>query len=75
MNNNIALFGGEIYAYFIAVGMTGTDYLCVQQNYGSGTGAFNWIKVPFGSFTSFHRCYTDDVLYNNESDEDIDLFN
>ena len=63
----------EIYGRFTSVSMTGTDYLCVQQNYGSGAGAFNWIKVAYGSFTAFHRCYTDDVLYNNTTDEDIDL--
>ena len=34
----------------------------------------NWIMVGYGSFTAFHRCYTDDGLYNNENDEDIDIF-
>jgi hypothetical protein len=28
----------------------------------------------FCSFTGFHRCYTDDELYNNETDENIDIF-
>jgi hypothetical protein len=28
----------------------------------------------FQSFTSFLRCYTDDELYNNEIDENIDIF-
>ena len=45
------------------------------MNYGYiGAGYANFIKVTYGSFTVFHRCYTDDVLYNNESDESIDLF-
>jgi len=75
MSNNDAVFGGQIYAYFVAVTNTNTDYLCVQQNYANvGTGAGNWIKVAYNSFTAFHRCYTDDELYNNESDESIDLF-
>ncbi len=30
--------------------------------------------MDFGSFTAFHRCYTDDELYNNETDENIDIF-
>jgi hypothetical protein len=65
----------QIYGGFYAVSNTNTDYLCVQQNYGSvGSFANNWIKVAYGSFTAFHRCYADDELYNNESDESIDLF-
>jgi hypothetical protein len=65
----------QLNAYFIAVNRTNTDYLCVQQNYANeGTGAANTIKVAHGSFTAFHRCYTDDELYNNETDEIIDIF-
>jgi hypothetical protein len=64
----------EIFAGFTEVGMSNTDYLCVQQNYTSGQYNTNWIRVAFGSFTAFHRCYTDDELYNNETDENIDLF-
>ncbi len=45
------------------------------MNYGSvGQGANLIIKVAFGSFTAFHRCYTDDELYNNDTQENIDLF-
>jgi hypothetical protein len=54
--------------------MTGTDYLCIQVNTGYNTNTNEWIRVAYGSFTAFHRCYTDDELYNNESDESIDLF-
>jgi hypothetical protein len=48
--------------------------LVVQRNYGANEINSNWIKVGFGSFTAFHRCYTDDELYNGETDEDIDIF-
>jgi len=75
MDYNEANFGGQIAALFYAVSMTNTDYLCVQQNFESiGSAYYKLIKVAYGSFTAFHRCYTDDVLYNNESDESIDLF-
>jgi hypothetical protein len=75
MNNNLATFGGQITAFFVAVSLTNTDYLCVQTNYAfAGQGASQRICVGFGSFTAFHRCYTDDELYNNETDESIDLF-
>jgi hypothetical protein len=65
----------EMYGGFYSVSMTNTDYLCVQGDYG-GNGAYGerWIKVAFGSFTAFHRCYTDDELYNNDTQENIDLF-
>jgi hypothetical protein len=65
----------EVYGGFYSVSMTNTDYLCVQGDYG-GNGAYGerWMKVAFGSFTAFHRCYTDDELYNNETDENIDIF-
>jgi hypothetical protein len=75
MNNNLATFGGQITAFFVAVNLTNTDYLCVQTNYSfAGQGASQRICVGFGSFTAFHRCYTDEELYNNETDESIDLF-
>jgi hypothetical protein len=75
MNNNNAFFGGQITAYFIAVSATDTDHVVVQLNYGSvGQGANLTLKVAYGSFTAFHRCYTDDVLYNNDTQENIDLF-
>ena len=68
------LSGYEIYSSFRAVSNTGTDYLCVQRNYAENEMNSNWIKVALYSFTAFHRCYTDDELYNNENDEDIDIF-
>jgi hypothetical protein len=75
MDDNNAFFGGQITAYLIAVNNTNTDYVCVQLNYGYiGQGATLTLKVAYGSFTAFHRCYTDDVLYNNDTQENIDLF-
>jgi hypothetical protein len=70
---NITSHGG-IYGYFTTVSNTNTDYLCIQNNTAQNATTANWIRVAYGSFTAFHRCYTDDVLYNNESDESIDLF-
>jgi hypothetical protein len=75
LNTNEARFGGEITATFKAVSATDTDHLVVQLNYGAiGDASTLRIKVAFGSFTGFHRCYTDDELYNNETDENIDIF-
>jgi hypothetical protein len=65
----------ELYVGFYSVSMTNTDYVCVQGDYGANNEyGERWLKVTYGSFTSFHRCYTDDVLYNNETDENIDIF-
>ena len=65
----------DIYGRFTSVGMTGTDYLCIQQNAGSvGQGLHGIIRSAFGSFTAFHRCYINDELYNGDTDENIDLF-
>jgi hypothetical protein len=66
---------GQLVAGLYAVSQTNTDHLVVQQNYSSvGQYSQNTIKVGFGTFTGFHRCYTDDELYNNETDEIIDIF-
>ena len=66
---------GQLVAGLYAVSQTNTDHLVVQQNYSSiGQYTQNVIKVGFGTFTGFHRCYTDDELYNNETDETIDIF-
>jgi len=75
LDNNNAYFGGEIYAYFTAVNNSGTDYLCCSYNWAYvGLNTPEWIRIAYGSFTAFHRCYTDDILYNDENDESIDLF-
>ena len=67
--------GGQITGGFYAVSQTNTDHLVVMENYANqGTYAVNTIKVGHGSFTAFHRCYTDDELYTNTTNEDIDIF-
>jgi hypothetical protein len=66
---------GQITGGFYAVSLSNTDHLVVMENYANqGTYAVNTIKVGHGSFTAFHRCYTDDELYTNETDENIDIF-
>jgi hypothetical protein len=75
MSGNLYLnTGGSYYGGFLSIPMTNSDYLSV-----SGASTLNqvysgWIRVAHLSFTAFHRCYTDDDLYNNETDENIDIF-
>ena len=65
----------NLYGNFVSRSGTGTDYLCVDGNATSlGQGLHGQIMSAYGSFTEFHRCYTDDELYNNDTDENIDLF-
>ena len=56
-----------INAVFYSVSMTGTDYLCIETNTALNSSTRNWIRVAYGSFTAFHRCYTDDGLYDEEN--------
>ncbi|OBQ32449.1 MAG: hypothetical protein AN484_27955, partial [Aphanizomenon flos-aquae WA102] len=74
-NNGGALISyGAIYGQFYSVSMSNKAYLCIQVNTGYNTNTNEWIRVAYGSFTAFHRCYTDDVLYNGETTETIDIF-
>jgi hypothetical protein len=63
-----------INAVFLSVSNSGTDYLCIEFNTVLNNSTRSWIRVAYGSFTAFHRCYTDDELYNNDTPENIDLF-
>jgi hypothetical protein len=62
---------GTFVGTFVSVANTGTDYLCVQINTTQGLSYQTTARIAFGSDTSFHRCYTDDILYN---EDESDLF-
>lgn len=62
---------GTFVGTFLSVANTGTDYLCIQINTTQGTSYQSTVRIAFGSFTGFHRCYTDDILYN---EAECDLF-
>ncbi len=65
---------GQVVTGLYVVSQTNTDYCCVQQNYTSIGQYYQLaIKVAYGSFTAFHRCYTDDELYG-ETDETKVIF-
>lgn len=61
---------GTFVGTFLSVANTGTDYLCIQINTTQGTSYQSTVRIAFGSFTGFHRCYTDDILYN-EAESDL----
>jgi len=62
---------GGLYAAFTSTSNTVRDLLCIMLNTtnGSTTGP-TLVQVAFGTFTGFHRVYTDDTLFN-ESNPDI----
>jgi hypothetical protein len=65
--NNLLNVNSQILAYY-SVSRTNTDYLCVQGNTSfEGQYYQNWIRIAYLSFTEFHRCYTNDILYNTEN--------
>jgi hypothetical protein len=74
MGGNFEL-DGTITALFYGMNNTGTDYLGVQYNFPNTlTGVRLTINAMLGSFTGFHRCFTNDELYNEESEETIKDF-
>ncbi len=44
----------------------GTDYCGVTLNTAQNSNYKTSIKVMFGTFTGFHRCFTDDIEFNKE---------
>jgi hypothetical protein len=49
----------------ISVSSTNTDYVGTQGNRIQGTTILDTLVSLYGTFTGFHRCFTDDELYNN----------
>ena len=62
MNNNNTTFGGQITSWFVVVSTTNTDYLIVQQNYGSGAGASNTIRILLGLVLEHLQVFTGVIL-------------
>ena len=62
----------NLYGNFTSISQTNNDHLVVEGNTGSiGQGLHGSIKSGFGTFTGFHRSYTDDILYDEEN---VDIF-
>jgi hypothetical protein len=49
-----------------SVSNSGTDYCGVTINTAINTAYTTSIKIMYGTFTGFHRCFTDDIEYNKE---------
>jgi hypothetical protein len=60
------LLEGEIVPLMASVANSGTDYCGVTLNSSQGTNYKTSIKIMFGTFTGFHRCFTDDIEFKEE---------
>jgi hypothetical protein len=49
-----------------SIGTNGTDCCGVSFNSSQGTIYQTSIKIIFGTFTGFHRCFTDDIKFKDE---------
>jgi hypothetical protein len=61
---------GTISGGFLSVTNAGMDMLGIPVTTTTGSTYYSSIRVVFGTFTGFHRCYTSDILYN-EDESDI----
>jgi hypothetical protein len=55
---------GTLSCTMLSVANSGTDYVGVQINTSQGTFYNTPLCIMFGSFTGFHRCFTDDELFD-----------
>ena len=65
---------GSIMATFLSVNAAYTDMLGLINEVDSGTTSNQQVYVIFGTFTGFHRCFTDDELFNDENEQTIKEF-
>ena len=61
---------GTLSGGFLSVTNAGMDMLGIPVTTATGSTYYSSIRVVFGTFTGFHRCYTSDILYN-EDESDI----
>ncbi len=55
----------------LSVANSGTDYVGVQVNTTQGSAYKYPICITYGSFTGFHRCFTDDELFDLNNPQDF----
>ena len=71
IDGNLDVYGslytqGGITATLTAVSNSGTDYIGVVNADSNGQSYSRRIFIMFDTFTGFHRCFTNDELYNND---------
>jgi hypothetical protein len=67
INGNLTI-NGSCSPYMLSVANSGNDYLCAQINTTQGGNYQYPICIAVGTFTGFHRCFTDnEPLFDNEN--------
>ena len=65
-NTGSLVLEGEIIPRMTSIGTSGTDCCGVSFNSSQGTIYQTSIKIIFGTFTGFHRCFSDDIEFKEE---------
>ena len=67
-NANCVVYGG-LYVRLTNISSTNTDYVCVAGNTAFQSVNDKFLYIANGTFTGFHRNYTDDELFDPETPE------
>ena len=59
-DNGNAFFTNQISCKFYTISNSGTDYIGVYANTGNGANGNYTMYIMFGTFTGFHRVFTED---------------
>ncbi len=65
-NGGFLIVYGSVACRLFSVSSTNTDHFWTQGNRLQGTTILDILVSLYGTFTGFHRCFTDDELYNND---------
>ena len=57
---------GSTYLNMTSVANSGTDYVGVQYDTSQGSNYTLQLLIMYGSFTGFHRCFSDDEKFNKD---------
>jgi len=67
INGNLTI-NGSCTPYMVSVANSGNDFTCVQINTTQGGNYQSTLCIAVGTFTGFHRCFTDnEPLFDNEN--------
>ena len=71
INGNLTIYGtiystSTLNCAMLSVPNSGSDYVGVQLNTSQGTYYNTTLCIMYATFTGFHRCFTNDELYDND---------
>jgi hypothetical protein len=63
--------GGNITCLLYSISNSGTDYVGVGNVADNNQNYIRQLYIMYGTFTGFHRCFTNDELFDNENPQDF----